>query len=45
MSVPLVVMLRVDGVDDMIHSQVYSGDDDRGHLHRDGAGHVPLVLT
>ena len=44
-SGPLVVMLRVDGVDDTIHSQVYSGDDDRSHLHRDRAGHVPLVLT
>ena len=38
---PLVVIL--DGVD-TIHSQVYSGDDDRSHLRSD-AGHVPLVLT
>ena len=45
MSVPLVVMLRVDGVDDTIHSQVYSGDDDRRHLHRDGSRDVPLVLA
>ena len=45
MSVPLVVMLRVNGVEDTIHSQVYSGDDDRRHLHRDRPRHVPLVLT
>ena len=44
-SVPLVVMLRVDGVEDTIHSQVYSGDDDRGDLHRDGSRHVSVVLT
>ena len=24
---------------------IYSGDDDRRHLHRDGARHVPLVLA
>ena len=24
---------------------IYSGDDDRRDLHRDGARHVPLVLT
>ena len=45
MSVPLVVMLRVDGVDDMIHSQVYSRDDDRSDLHRDGSRDVSVVLT
>ena len=31
----------------LIYAQVgvHPRDDDRGHLHRDGAGHVPLVLT
>jgi len=34
------------GIDDVVWLVgIYPRDDDRRDLHRDGAGHVPLVLT